>query len=132
MKKKIILILILIIELILIKIPPYVELNNIAIIEDIAVEKRNNHYTIILKETIPIKGDQGISYKYKYYKKTASSIEKAYNYLKKETKKKLYLKKAKSLYTNIKTSKEILKKLNIKPNNIIHTNKNLYNELKES
>lgn len=126
--KKIILIFIIIIELFIIKIPKYVELNNLAIIEDIIVEYKNNQYTIQLKEIIPIKENQSISYKYKFYQETSSSITNAYKKLEKNTKKKLYLQKAKSLKTNIISSNKILSELNIKPKIIIHSNSILIKE----
>lgn len=130
--KKYILIIIIIIELVTFKIPPYIELNNLAIIEEITVEKENNHYTLTLKETIPIKDDQGINYKYKYYTKTAKTIKKAYNYLQNSTKKKLYLNKTKSLITNMTSSRKILESLDIKPKTITHTNKITHKEDKDN
>ena len=126
--KKYLLILLIVLELSLVKIPPYVELNNLAIIEEIAIEEKNNHYTIILKEVIPIKADQGIDYEYKYYKSSSTSIEKAYTKLISKTKKKLYLNKVKSLITNTTASKEITTTLKISPSNIIHT-KDIYKEI---
>jgi hypothetical protein len=129
--KKIILTLIILIELITIKIPTYVELNDLAIINTVAVIEEKNHYTIILKETIPIKCDQGITYEYKYYKKTAATIEKAYSYLLKTTKKKLYLKKTKSLITNVQSSTEIINRLDITPKTITHTKSNIEKMIKD-
>lgn len=126
--KKILLIILIILELVIIKIPPYVELNNIAIIEEVAIKKTNNQYTLILKEIIPIKDDQGIDYEYKFYKETSTSIKQAYSNLKNKTKKRLYLNKIKSLITNIKSSKEIINDLDISPKTIIHT-KNIYKEI---
>lgn len=120
--KKTFLIIIIILELLIIKIPSYIELNDLAIIEEVTIKQENTRYTIILKEIIPIKDDQGINYEYKYYQETASSISKAYNKLAKQTKKKLYLKKVKSLITNISSSSEIITELNINPTTITHTN----------
>lgn len=128
--KKILLLIIIIIELIIIKIPPYVELNNLAIIEEIAVIKESNTYTLILKEIIPIKDDQGISYEYKYYKKSASSLKRAYKNIKTDTKKKLYLAKTKSLITNIKYTDDIINTLEINPKIINHSSKNILTEIK--
>ena len=68
--KRIILILLIILELFIIKIPKYEELNNLVIIKEIAVEYSKDKYTIYLKEIIPIKANQGINYKYKIYKET--------------------------------------------------------------
>ena len=123
--KKILLIIIILLEISLIKIPNYVELNNLAIINSIGIIEENNRYTIILKEIIPIKSDQGIDYKYKYYKETSTSIKKAINNLTKKTKKKLYLNKTKSLITNMITTKNTIHLLNINPNTIIHTKDNI-------
>ncbi|MBQ2909518.1 MAG: hypothetical protein IJE53_01790 [Bacilli bacterium] len=120
--KKILIILIIVLELSLIKIPKYTELNNLAIIEEIAIQKNNNYYTIILKEIIPKRKDQGINYEYEYYQETSTSITKAINKIKQKTKKKLYLQKAKSLITNITNSHEIIIELDINPSTIIHTN----------
>lgn len=130
--KKIILLLIIIFELFLIKIPDYVELNNLAIIEEIGVIQENNQYTIILKEIIPIKDNQGISYKYTYYEKTSSTLSKAYKNLENSTKKKLYLKKTKSLITNISSSKEVLESLDINPQTITHSSKDIIKEIKSN
>ena len=66
--KKILLITIIILELLIIDIPNYVELNNLAIIEEITIIKTKDTYKIELKEIIPLKKDQGINYNYKYYK----------------------------------------------------------------
>ena len=120
--KKIILILLIIIELFIIKIPKYEELNNLAIIKEIAIEYKENKYTMYLKEIIPIKDNQGINYKYKIYKETSSTIKKAYNKIKNKTKKKIYLNKVQKLKTNIKNTNKIKNELQIKPKSIIHSN----------
>ena len=129
--KKIILIIIIILELFLIKIPPYIELNNLIIIEEIAVIKNNNKYTLILKEIIPIKDDKSISYKYKYYEETSTSIKKTYNKINEKNKKRLYLNKTKSLITNINTSSNILNELNIKPKTITNTKEDITELIKK-
>jgi len=66
MKK--LLIIMLLIPTFFIKIPDYVELNNLIIIDTIIVKEDKNHIKLYLKEIIPTKSDQGITYKYKYYK----------------------------------------------------------------
>ena len=120
--KKIILIILIVLELSIIKIPSYKELNNLAIIEEIKVIKVNDKYTITLKEIIPIKENDGINYKYKYYKESSNSITDTIDKLNNQTKKKLYLKKVKSLTTNIINSNNIIKELDIKPKIINHIN----------
>lgn len=128
--KRIILILLIILELFIIKIPKYEELNNLVIIKEIAVEYSKDKYTIYLKEIIPIKANQGINYKYKIYKETSTSIKKAYNKIVSKTKKKLYLNKVKTLTTNIKNTDKIKNELKIKPESIIHSN-NISNKFKD-
>ena len=120
--KKLLLIVIIVLELSIIPIPQYKELNNLAIIEDIKVIKTRNKYTITLKEIIPIKENNGINYKYKYYQDSSNTIKDAIYKLNNKTKKKLYLKKVKSLTTNIINSNNIIKELDIKPKTITHIN----------
>ena len=129
--KKIIYFIIVFIISFLIKIPPYIELNNLAIIETIAIEEKDNSYTVYLKELIPIKNDQGIKYNYKYYEATSKSIDKAISKIKKEASKKLYFSKVKKIITNIKNTDHIKKELDIKPNSIIHTNKRIKKIIKD-
>lgn len=114
------------------KISPYVELNNLAIIESIGVSYKDENYTIWLKEVIPIKDEQGINYEYEYYKGTGQSIEKAYKEITLKTKKKLYLKRTKLLITNLKHSQNVIDDLNIKPKDILHSTESIYKELKDS
>lgn len=114
------------------KISPYVELNNLAIIESIGVSYKDENYTIWLKEVIPIKDEQGINYEYEYYKGTGQSIDKAYKEIILKTKKKLYLKRAKLLITNLKHSQNVIDDLKIKPKNILHSTESIYKELKNS
>lgn len=128
MKK--ILIIILLIPTLFIKIPEYVELNNLIIIDTIIIQEENNHIKIYLKEIIPTKSNQGITYKYKYYQEEGNDIKNIISKIKKNTNKKIYLQKAKKLITNKKNTNIIKKELDIKPNSIIHT-KNLNNYLKD-
>ena len=117
MKK--ILIIILLIPTLFIKIPEYVELNNLIIIDTIIIQEENNHIKIYLKEIIPTKNNQGITYKYKYYQEEGNDIKNIISKIKKNTNKKIYLQKAKKLITNKKNTDIIKKELDIKPNSII-------------
>lgn len=128
--KKIIVIIIVLIGAYIFRIPEYVELNEIAIIEGIAVDYDGYNYTVYLKEVIPIKSDQGIDYKYKYYKGEALSIEDGYEEIKNNTKKKLYLNRCKFLVTDLYSSEDILKTLDINPSTIYHDINNVYEKLK--
>ena len=118
--KKIFLTLIIILELLIIKIPEYNELNNIAIIEEISVIKQNNKYYITFKEIIPIKENNSLTYKYKEHKIKTNDLTKSLDEISKTTKKKLYLSKTKSLTTNLTYSNKIIKLYKIKPKIINH------------
>lgn len=118
--KKIFLTLIIILELLIIKIPEYNELNNIAIIEEISVIKQNNKYHITFKEVIPIKENNSLTYKYKEHKIKTNDLTKSLEEISKTTKKRLYLSKTKSLTTNLTYSNKIIKLYKIKPKIINH------------
>ena len=112
-------IIIIILGSIIFKIPEYVELNDLAIIENMAVEYKDSRYTVYLKEIIPKKDENGINYDYKYYNASDIDLDDVYKKLKAKTKKKLYYKSVKSLIINLEKSDEnkitfILKKICIK------------------
>lgn len=129
--KKLFIIIIIILGAYIFKIPKYNELNNLAIIESIAVEYDGTNYTLYLKEIIPTKNDQGIKYNYKYYQEKDKTIESSYKKIKEKTKKKLYLKRCKFLITNIHNSENIIKILSISPEIIYHEPNNIYEKLKK-
>ena len=130
--KKIFIGIFILLSLLIIKIPPYVELNNLAIIDSVGVSYNDRNYTVYLKEIIPIKDENGITYEYEYYKGNGSSIDACYRNIKNKTKKKLYLKRIKLLITNLKNSDNILEELDINPEEILHSSENIYKELKKS
>ena len=117
------LIILLLIPLLFINIPPYIELNNIAIIEEIGIKQNKNNYTLYLKEIIPIKEDNSIKYEYKYYESTSKNIKSCLKKINKSTKKTIYINKVKTIYTNKNIN--IKKELGIKPNSIKLTNKDI-------
>lgn len=129
--KKLFIIIIIILGAYIFKIPKYNELNNLAIIESIAVEYDGTNYTLYLKEIIPTKNDQGIKYDYKYYQEKDKTIESSYKKIKEKTKKKLYLKRCKFLITNIHNSENIIRILSISPEIIYHEPNNIYEKLKK-
>lgn len=128
--KKLFVLFLVILGAFLFKIPEYRELNNIAIIEGIAIEYDGTNYTVYLKEVIPVKSDRGIDYEYKYYKERASSIDKAYKEIISNIKKKLYLKRCKFLVSNLYTTSDIITYFDIKPTTIYHSKNNIYDKLK--
>lgn len=122
------LIIFLLIPLLFINIPPYIELNNLAIIEEIGIKKNKENYTLYLKEIIPIKEDNSIKYEYKHYESTNKNISSCLKDINKTTKKTIYLNKVKTIYTNKFIN--IKKELGIKPNSIKLTNKDIKTLLK--
>ena len=128
--KKLFLLVLVLLGAFIFKIPEYVELNNLAIIEAIGIDFTNDKYTVYLKEVIPKKDENGIKYEYKYYKSSDLNLEDVYKKLSDKTKKKLYYNDAKFLITNLEKSNKIVKLFSIKPKNIIHTKKDIYKELK--
>ena len=122
------LIIFLLIPLLFINIPPYIELNNLAIIEEIGIKKNKENYTLYLKEIIPIKEDNSIKYEYKHYESTNKNISSCLKDINKTTKKTIYLNKVKTIYTNKYIN--IKKELGIKPNSIKVTNKDIKTFLK--
>ena len=117
------LIIFLLIPLLFINIPPYIELNNLAIIEEIGIIQNKEKYTLYLKEIIPIKEDNSIKYEYKYYESTSKNIKSCLKKINNKTKKTIYLNKVKTIYTNKNIN--IKKELGIKPNSIKLTNKDI-------
>lgn len=130
--KKILIIFFIILGAFLFKIPEYKELNNIAIIEGIAIEYDGTNYTVYLKEVIPVKSDKGIDYEYKYYKEKSHSVDKAYKEIVFNTKKKLYLKRCKFLISNLYKTDKIINYFDINPTTIYNNRNNIYEKLKST
>ena len=121
--KKIIIIMIILIIIYISKIPPYNELNNISIIDGIGIEKKDSNYILYLREIIPNKKENSITYEYKIYQESTENILKGIENLQKKNKKKLYLNKVKFIVTNYQinsTHKSIR----------IYQTKNVLNKLK--
>lgn len=129
--KKIFILILIILGGIIFKIPEYKELNQLAIIESIGLYYDESNYVIYLREIIPIKSDEGIDYEYKYYEAKAGSIKKCFDKVVKNSKKKFYLKRCQNFITNLNSSDEALKILNIEPKNIFHSTSDIYKLLKE-
>ena len=88
----------------------YQELNNMAIITTIGIDKKDNIYQVTLKETIPKKEENKVSSEYKYYKGQGNTIKKAIKDASNNSSKDIYLKQVQNfLITNPKYCKEIPK-----------------------
>lgn len=119
--KKILLTTFILILLFVYIVPPYNELNNLAIIDSIGVIENESNCTIYLREIIPSKDNNGISYKYKIHKEQGENIKNCWKKISKDKKKKLYLNKVKFLITNYE-SDNIKNTLKINFKTIFHTN----------
>jgi len=130
--KKIIFIVCLIILTIFIKIPSYVELNNLVIVEGIGLRCENNKYILYLKEVIPIRDDNGISYQYKYYQGEDYNINNAYkSILEDNSKKKFFFDDTKYVVTNCKNSSKLIEYFDVNPKYIKHTNNDINKTLQK-
>lgn len=99
------------------KIPKYVELNDLAIIQGVGYSCHDGNKILYLKEIIPIKGDAGLEYQYEYYQEQGEKFNNLVQKIENHTKKKIYLSKVKFVVTNCNISKDVeeeLKKENIK------------------
>ena len=130
MKKYLAILITIILMTIFIKVPKYVELNNLILVDGIGVSCRNESYTLFIKEIIPTKKETGIIYSYKIYEDTNSSINKAYKNIEKKVNKKIYSKEARYIITACDKSNKIIKYFNINPKYIKHTKKNIAKEIK--
>lgn len=107
-------------------VPPYIELNDLAIIDKIGIEQKENLYYVYLREVIPTKNNNEIKYQYKIYSIETNNLDNSLEQLQNKTKKKLYLDKVKSLTTNINTDTTLFTFFR-RPKIIFHT----YNVKKE-
>jgi len=129
--RKMIFIFIVLLGAIILDIDQYVELNDLAIIEGIGIIYDDNKYTIILKEVIPKKDENGIKYEYKYYDGNSYNYKISFNNILKNTNKKIYLNKVKVIITNYDDYNKIIKYLKVKPDKVIFKDKNIKKELVE-
>ncbi len=116
LKHSLVLILLLL-PILIFKIPKYVELNDLAIIQGVGYSCYDGHKTLYLKEIIPIKGDAGLEYQYEYYQEQGEKFNHLVQKIENHTKKKIYLSKVKFVVTNCNISKDVeeeLKKEDIK------------------
>ena len=120
--RMIIYICIIVLSYLFLDIPQYNELNDIAIIEEISIEKASNIYTITLKEKRALKGSTGIEYLYDYYVFNSSSIESGFEHLRNHSGKTLVFEHLNKLVTNISNIKDELSVIDFKIDNIIYTN----------
>lgn len=128
--KTLIIIFILLLPIFIFGNPPYVELNNLAIIRGIGVsckEEKNLYF----QEIIPVKSDSGIRYQYDYYHGAGDNLEDAFQKLELKMKKKLYLSKIKFLVTDCMKSDDILQTFRLENIKVYHVQEDILKELKK-
>lgn len=95
-------------------IPKYGELNNISVIDKITIICNKDYYDVTLREVHLIRKDNGITFKYNYYKnKIDNIIHLKDDYIKKYHKV-FYYDKVKSLETNCNNTDKIMGTFNNK------------------
>ena len=111
-------------------VPPYVELNDLAIIRGVGVScgKEVNLY---FQEIIPTKADNGITYQYEYYQGSGKNINDALKKIELKTKKELYLSKVKFLLTNCTKTNKINKNLKLDDIKVYHIQEDVIDYLKK-
>lgn len=86
----------------------YTELNNLAIITNIGIEKNKDDYKIIYQEIIPVKENDRIKNKYKYYVTSGVTINECLKLLNEKINKKIYLDHLENIIINTDDKKLIL------------------------
>lgn len=128
--KHLIIIFVLLLPMIIFGVPPYVELNDLAIIRGVGVScgKEVNLY---FQEIIPTKADNGITYQYEYYQGSGKNINDALKKIELKTKKELYLSKVKFLVTNCTKTNKINKNLKLDDIKVYHIQEAVIDYLKK-
>lgn len=100
MKRIIIIVFFVIVLFICFGVPKYIELNNLSIIDKVNIQCSKDMFFISLREIQPIKDDNGIRYKYVYYKENINDIGNIKTYYYNKYKKNFYYNKIKTITTN--------------------------------
>lgn len=128
--KTLIIVFILLLPVIIFGNPPYVELNDLAIIRGVAVSC-GEETDLYFREIIPVKNDNGIDYQYEYYQGSGKNIRDAFQKIELKTKKKLYLSKVKFLVTDCTKSDKILNDFDLDDVKVYHVQEDVLKHLKK-
>ncbi len=115
----------------------YQELNQLAIITNIGINEKKDYYEIIYQEIVPLKEENKINKKYKYYTNKGSNLQRAFLKLNEDTTKYIYFDHLENIVINSKNKKILDELLNyfdkdIDSFNIIFTDSNVSKVLKYS
>lgn len=69
----------------------YIDINNIAIISNIAIEKKGKNYVVTFQEIVPKRENNTIIKNYKYYSSIKTSLKQAFHGIDEDITKEIYL-----------------------------------------
>ena len=132
--KTVFVVILVLVPIFIFKIPEYVELNDLAIIEGIGLSCHEDGVTLYLKEVVPVKSDAGITYQYNYYQSDGKKLDNAYQKIQNKEDKKIFMNRSQYIVTNCTSTDFIFEYFHLYNLKIQHqhTNKNIVKQLKKT
>lgn len=132
--KTVFVVILVLVPIFIFKIPEYVELNDLAIIEGIGLSCHEDGVTLYLKEVVPVKSDAGITYQYNYYQSDGKKLDNAYQKIQNKEDKKIFVDRSQYIVTNCTSTDFIFEYFHLYDLKIQHqhTNKNIVKQLKKT
>lgn len=132
--KTVFVVILVLVPIFIFKIPEYVELNDLAIIEGIGLSCHEDGVTLYLKEVVPVKSDAGITYQYNYYQSDGKKLDNAYQKIQNKEDKKIFIDRSQYIVTNCTSTDFIFEYFHLYDLKIQHqhTNKNIVKQLKKT
>ena len=132
--KTVFVVILVLVPIFIFKIPEYVELNDLAIIEGIGLSCHEDGVTLYLKEVVPVKSDAGITYQYNYYQSDGKKLDNAYQKIQNKEDKKIFIDRSQYIVTNCTSTDFIFEYFHLYDLKIQHqhTNKNIVKKLKKT
>ena len=132
--KTVFVVILVLVPIFIFKIPAYVELNDLAIIEGIGLSCHEDGVTLYLKEVVPVKSDAGITYQYNYYQSDGKKLDNAYQKIQNKEDKKIFIDRSQYIVTNCTSTDFIFEYFHLYDLKIQHqhTNKNIVKQLKKT
>lgn len=130
--KTVFVVILVLVPIFIFKIPEYVELNDLAIIEGIGLSCHEDGVTLYLKEVVPVKSDAGITYQYNYYQSDGKKLDNAYRKIQNKEDKKIFIDRSQYIVTNCTSTDFIFEYFHLYDLKIQHTNKNIVKQLKKT
>lgn len=130
--KTVFVVILILIPIFIFKIPEYVELNDLAIIEGIGLSCHEDGVTLYLKEVVPVKSDAGITYQYNYYQSDGKKLDNAYQKIQNKEDKKIFMNRSQYIVTNCTSTDFIFEYFHLYDLKIQHADKNIVKQLKKT